>query len=84
MVVELENFFVFQLKKCPKAFQEKFRKVYEQLKIVDSPLDVKHIAAVKNAKNFYKLYIEESRIVMQIRDDKLYIECFLFNEYFDW
>jgi len=84
MVVELERFLVFQLQKCPKVFQQKFKIVYEQLKIVNSPLDVKNITAEKNAKDFYKLYIEESRIVIRVRDDKLYIECFLFNQYFDW
>jgi len=83
MVIEIEEFFVFQLQKCPVAFQHKFKLIYQQLKIVDKPADVKNITAITGNKNYYKLYIEESRIGMMMKDGKLYILCFLYNQYFE-
>ena len=38
MVIEIEEFFVFQLQKCPAKFQNKFKQAYQQLKIVENPL----------------------------------------------
>jgi len=79
MVIEVEEFFVFQLQKCPAAFQHKFKLVYQQLKIVDKPVDVKNIKAVPGSKNYYKLHIDKSRIGMMVKDGKLFILCFLYN-----
>jgi len=58
MEIVLEDLFVEQFEKCPAQFQEKFRKVYQQLKAVDKPLEVKNIVASIHTKNFYKLFID--------------------------
>ncbi len=81
MVVVIENFFIDQLQKCPTSFQQKFRATYQQLKIVDRPTDVKNISTTPD-KNYYKLHIEQSKIGIKIKDSKLHILCFLYNQYF--
>jgi mRNA-degrading endonuclease RelE of RelBE toxin-antitoxin system len=83
MVIVVEEFFVEQLQKCPISFQQKFRLIYQQLKIVEKPTDVKNIVVNSGNKDFYKLYINESRIGMMVKDSKLYILCFLYNQYFE-
>jgi hypothetical protein len=83
MVVRLENFFIEQLEKCPIEFQLKFRKIYQQLKIVDKPLEVKGIFRNKLNKNNYKLIIDESRISLNYENDILTLVCFYFNQYFE-
>jgi mRNA-degrading endonuclease RelE of RelBE toxin-antitoxin system len=83
MVIVIEELFVEQLQKCPISFQQKFRLAYQPLKIVEKPTDVKNIVVNSGNKDFYKLYIEESRIGMMIKDSKLYILCFLYNQYFE-
>lgn len=83
MVIEIEELFVDQLQKCPVSFQQKFKLIYQELKIVDKPTDVKNIVAIVGNKNYYKLYIDKSRIGMIVKDAKLYILCFLYNQYFE-
>ncbi len=82
MVIVIEDFFIDQLQKCPSSFQQKFRVSYQQLKIVNTPTEVKNIYST-SAKNYYKLYIEESRIGMKVKDSTLHILCFLYNQYFE-
>ena len=82
MVIIFEELFIDQLQKCPVSFQQKFRVIYQQLKIVDTPADVKNISNT-SAKNYYKLYIEESKIGMKVKDSTLHILCFLYNQYFE-
>ena len=41
MEIVIEDFFIDQLQKCPISFQQKFRVTYQQLKIVDTPTEVK-------------------------------------------
>jgi predicted nucleotide-binding protein (sugar kinase/HSP70/actin superfamily) len=82
MVIIVEEFFIEQLQKCPSSFQQKFRVAYQQLKIVDTPTEVKNIYST-SAKNYYKLYIDESKIGMKVKDSTLHILYFLYNQYFD-
>jgi hypothetical protein len=82
MVIIVEEFFIEQLQKCPSSFQQKFRVAYQQLKIVDTPAEVKNIYST-SAKNYYKLYIDESKIGMKVKDSTLHILYFLYNQYFD-
>ena len=82
MVIVIEDFFINQLLKCPTSFQQKFRVTYQQLKIVDTPTEVKNIHSISD-KNYYKLYIEESRVGIKVKDSTLYILCFLYNQYFE-
>ena len=82
MVILVEDFFINQLQKCPSSFQQKFRVAYQQLKIVDTLTEVKNIHST-SAKNYYKLYIEESRIGMKVKDSTLHILCFVYNQYFE-
>ena len=82
MVIVIEDFFINQLQKCPTSFQQKFRVTYQQLKIVDTPTEVKNIHSTSD-KNYYKLYIGESRVGMKVKDATLYILCFLYNQYFE-
>ena len=82
MVILIEDLFIDQLQKCPTSFQQKFRISYQQLKIVDTPTGVKNVHST-SAKNYYKLYIEESRVGMKVKDSKLHILCFLYNQYFE-
>lgn len=83
MVIVIEELFVDQLQKCPISFQQKFKLIYQQLKIVEKPTDVKNIVANTGNKDYYKLYIEDSRIGMMVSNSKLYILCFLYNQYFE-
>ena len=83
MEIMIEELFVQQLQKCPPGFQQKFRKIYQQLKVVDKPTEVKEVVQVTANKNRYKLYIDESRIGLAVKGRKLYIVCFLYNQYFD-
>ncbi len=82
MEIVIEDLFIDQLQKCPTSFQQKFRVTYQQLKIVDTPTEVKNIYST-SAKNYYKLYIEESKIGMKVKDSTLHILCFLYNQYFE-
>jgi hypothetical protein len=83
MVVIVEPLFIEQLQKCSIAFQNEFRKVYQQLKIVDCPTEVKGIKNVRGEKCFFKLFIEKSRIGLELENDSIIISCFLYNQYFD-
>jgi hypothetical protein len=58
MVVIIEPLFMEQLQKCSVAFQSEFRKMYQQLKIVDHPIEIKGIKNVLGQKYFFKLYID--------------------------
>ena len=69
-----------QFQQCPLEFQKKFRKVYQQLKIVDSVGEVKGIFYVN--KKFYKLIIDNSRIALSVEGDEVKIGLFLFNEFY--
>jgi len=83
MEIAIEELFIYQLQKCPVAFQQKFRRIYQQLKVVDKPTEVKNIFASPHNKNFYKLHINESRIGLMLKNKKCYILCFLYNQYFE-
>jgi mRNA-degrading endonuclease RelE of RelBE toxin-antitoxin system len=83
MVVIIEPLFIEQLQKCSASFQNEFRKVYQQLKIVDYPTEVKGIKNVRGEKYFFKLFIEKSRIGLELENDSIIISCFLYNQYFD-
>lgn len=83
MEIVIEDFFKEQLQKCPVSFQHKFRKIYQQLKVVDKPVEVKSITVSKYTKNYFKLNIDESRIGMMIKSGRLHITCFLYNQYFE-
>jgi hypothetical protein len=83
MEIIITKLFSSQLDKCPIEFLTEFRKIYQQLKIVDSPTEVKSIVYVKGKDNFFKLYINESRIGLEIEGNKLYISCFFYNQYFN-
>lgn len=43
MVIILEKLFVVQLQLCDNEFQNKFRKIYQQLKGVDRVTEIKNI-----------------------------------------
>ncbi len=81
MVVVLEQFFIEQLQICPLEFQQKFRKAYQQFKVVDKPEEVKGV--VKIEKNLYKLVIEKSRIALRYDGARLTIGCFLYNQFYN-
>ena len=83
MEIVFTKIFYNQLEKCPNDFLTKFRKVYQQLKIVDNPLEVKGITSVKGNTNLFKLNIDISRIGLEFENDKLFISCFLNNQYFN-
>jgi hypothetical protein len=82
MVVTLESLFIDQLEKCSIEFQKEFRKIYQQLKVVDKPLEVKGIYKNKLNKNNYKLYIDKSRISLNYENDILIFACFYYNQFF--
>ena len=79
MVIELEQLFIDQLKKCPLSFQMSYRKIYQQLKVVDEPTEVKGITKNRTKQNEYKLFLEKSRIAIKIENDIL---KFTYNEHF--
>jgi mRNA-degrading endonuclease RelE of RelBE toxin-antitoxin system len=83
MVVIIEPLFIAQLQKCSTSFQNEFRKAYQQLKVVDFPTEVKGIKNVKGEKYFFKLFIDRSRIGLELENDTIIITCFLYNQYFD-
>ncbi len=62
MEIVLKDFFIESLEKCPVSFQEDFRKIYQQLKIVDHPLEVKDIQSSATNRAFFKIFIGKSRI----------------------
>ena len=82
MVIELEQLFIDQLKKCPLSFQMSYRKIYQQLKVVDEPTEVKGITKNRTKQNEYKLFLEKSRIAIKIENDILKFICFTYNEHF--
>ncbi len=82
MVVKLEILFIEQLEKCSIEFQNEFRKIYQQLKIVDKPLEVKGVYKNKLNKNNYKLFIDKSRISLNYEQDTLIFTCFYYNQFF--
>ena len=83
MEVIIEHLFKEQFKKCPIAFQLEFRKIYQQLRVVDNPLEVKNVVANRHSHNYYKLRICKSRIGMSVQSGKLHIANFLYNQYFE-
>lgn len=83
MEIAIEELFISQLKKCRVAFQQKFRRIYKQLKVVDEPTEVKNIFASPHNKNFHKLHMEESGIGLMLKNKKCYILFFLYNQYFE-
>lgn len=82
MIVIIEPLFITQLQKCTISFQNEFRKIYQQLKIVDYPTEVKGIKSVTGQKYFFKLTIDKSRIGLELENDVKIVSCFLYNQYF--
>jgi len=82
MVIEFEQLFIDQLKKCPASFQLMFRKIYQQLKIIDEPTEVKGVTKNKAKQNEFKLFLGKSRIALKIENDILKFICFTYNEHF--
>ncbi|MEP6749402.1 MAG: hypothetical protein ABJB86_16825 [Bacteroidota bacterium] len=58
MVVVLEKLFIAQLTRCPADFQLKFRKAYQQLKVVDTPLELKSVSQIE--KKLFKLIVDKA------------------------
>lgn len=83
MVIEIEPNFLSHLQACPKPFQERFRKAYQQLKVSDKPQDVKGLEPVVGYKSFFKLFIDKSRIGLEYDGRVLRIACFLYNQFLD-
>ena len=83
MEIVFTKVFYSQLEKCPIEFLTEFRKIYQQLKIVDSPLEIKGVTTVKGNSKLFKLVIDKSRIGLEVEKSKLYISCFLFNQHFN-
>lgn len=83
MKVTLEPNFIAALLKCPEDFQLKFRMAYQQLKIVNHPLDVKGVRPMMGYSKVYKLFIDKSRISLRWKGEKLVIPCFLYNQFLD-
>jgi mRNA-degrading endonuclease RelE of RelBE toxin-antitoxin system len=83
MVVKLEPFFIEVFKNCPAPFQEKFRKAYQQLKIVDHPAEIKGVLPVIGNKKFFKLLVDKSKIGMEWDGGELKIICFIFNQHYN-
>ncbi|MFN0082545.1 MAG: hypothetical protein ACKVOM_08510 [Ferruginibacter sp.] len=82
MEVTVSKLFFEQLNKCPADFQKDFRKIYQQLKIVDSPMGIKGVEKFGYNKKYFKLTIDKSRISIKIEKNILMIACFLYNQYF--
>jgi hypothetical protein len=80
MEIMLEERFIEELLFCPKGFQQDFRKIYQQLKTVDNPLEVKGIRKYKPGR--YKIYIWKSRISLKVKGIQGYIGMFLYNEFY--
>jgi hypothetical protein len=81
MVVVLERLFIVDLHNCPADFQLKFRKVYQQLKVVDNPQEVKGVCKIE--RNFYTLIIDRSRIALRVSGATVTIGNFLFNQFYE-
>lgn len=81
MVVKIEPLFVLVLQKCPQSFQVKFRKAYQQLKVVDKPDEVKGIISIKGERGFYKLVIDKSSIGLRWSGTILHINTFLYCQF---
>ena len=81
MEIILEQIFIRQLQNCPKEFQNKFRKAYQQLKAVDKPTEVKGVYYIST--KFYKLIIDDSRISIKIEGKKLTIGMFFYNQFYN-
>ncbi|GAB3430289.1 hypothetical protein [Niabella aquatica] len=80
MEVTVEELFSRQLAEYPKEFQEQFRKIYQHLKIADSPLEVKGVSRI--SKNFYKITVQNSRIALKVNVGKATTGLFLYNEHY--
>ncbi|MCH5599667.1 hypothetical protein [Niabella ginsengisoli] len=80
MEIEIKQLFFDSFVFCPEHFQAQFRKTYQQLKIVDHPLEVKNIEFV--SKGYYKIHIYNSRIALKIESGKSIIGQFLYNEFY--
>ena len=80
MEIVLEERFINELLLCPKAFQQDFRKIYQQLKIVDDPLEIKEIRKFKTGR--YKIYLRKSRVALKVKAKQCYIGMFLYNEFY--
>ncbi len=80
MVIILEKLFVFQLQICDNRFQNQFRKIYQQLKVVDQVTEIKNVHQI--GKNLYRLEIEKSKIALRVSNDTVIIGCFLKNQFF--
>jgi hypothetical protein len=79
MEIRVEENFFRELVFCPAWFQQEFRKVYQQLRIVDRPQEIKGIFKIE--RNLYKIQISKSRIALRITGSKGVIGCFLYNEF---
>ena len=82
MEVVISKLFFEQFEKCPPEFQKDFRKIYQQLKIVDSPTEIKAIQKYSSNKKYFKLTIQSSKISIKVDKGLLIIACFLYNQYF--
>ncbi len=86
MEIDLKDFFLApliavtdQLMACPARFQQQFRKIYQQLRIVDHPLEVKGIT--RTTDKFYKITIDKSSIGLNQKGQKLFVVCFLYKQF---
>lgn len=82
MVVVIEAHFMEHLVRCPPDFQLKFRKIYQQLKAADGPLEIQGIRSYRKGK--YKIVIGNSRIAMKVKSDVVTIGQFLYNEFYSF
>ncbi len=80
MEIILEVRFVDELLFCPKAFQDDFRKIYQQLKIVDNYLEIRSVRKYKIGRS--KIYLRKSRIALRVKDNYAHIGMFLYNEFY--
>ncbi|MBO9620988.1 MAG: hypothetical protein J7539_18365 [Niabella sp.] len=80
MEIEVKELFYDSFRFCPKAFQLAFRKIYQQLKVVDNPLEVKGIVFI--SKGYYKIHLWNSRIALHLQSEKIVIGQFLYNEFY--
>jgi hypothetical protein len=65
MVVIIKPLFFEKFRKCPNSFQIAFKKIYQQLKVVDDPLEIKCITRNYTNKKHYKLLLDKSRISLK-------------------
>lgn len=80
MEIEIKELFFDSFASCPKYFQHQFRKIYQQLKIADNPLEVKGIEKI--SKGYYKIRVHNSRIALKVNGNKATIGQFLYNEFY--